>query len=76
MRKINICICGNKDGSSEADQRLYLCYTDSTISLLSKSEIFSLLLSSVLVQVCVLSCSDCWFPHDVAHIITKNMYLS
>ena len=41
------CICENKDadqlrGNREADQRLCFRYTDSTIPLLSKSEISSL----------------------------------
>ena len=41
------CICENKDadklrGNREADQRLGFRYTDSTISLLPKSEISSL----------------------------------
>ena len=44
MRKLAFCICENKDadqlrGNREADQRLCFCYTDSTIPLLSKSEI-------------------------------------
>ena len=48
MRKPVFCICENKDadwlrGSREADQRLCFRYTDTTISLLSKSEIFKLL---------------------------------
>ena len=39
MRKLMICICENKDADQlrstcEADQRLCLCFTDSTISLL------------------------------------------
>ena len=47
MRKPAFCICENKDadqlrGNREADQRLCFCYMDSTIPLLSKSEIFSL----------------------------------
>ena len=47
MRKPTICICENKDadqlrGNREADQRLFLRYIDSTILLLSKSEISSL----------------------------------
>ena len=47
MRKPTICICENKDadqlhGNREADQRLSFRYTDSTIPLLSKSEISSL----------------------------------
>ena len=55
MRKQTICICENKDadhlrGNREADQRLCFRYIDSTISLLSKSEISSLKPSSVAVQ--------------------------
>ena len=46
MKKPTICICENKDadqlrGNREADQRLCFRYTDSTISLLLKSEISS-----------------------------------
>ena len=42
--KTNVCICENKDadplcGNCEADQRLCFRYIDSTIPLLSKSEI-------------------------------------
>ena len=55
MRKPAICICENKDanqlrGNREADQRLCFRYIDSTIPLLSKSEISSLYPSSVAVQ--------------------------
>ena len=44
--KPTICICENKDadqlrGDREADQRLCFRYTDSTITLLSKSKISS-----------------------------------
>ena len=47
MRKPTFCICENKDtdqlrGNREADQRLCFRYIDSTIPLLSKSEISSL----------------------------------
>ena len=57
MRKADFCICENKDadqlrGNREADQRLCFRYMDSTIPLLSKSEISSLSPSSVAV-VCV-----------------------
>ena len=54
MRKQTFCICENKDADQlrgnredqlrsnrEADQRLCFCYIDSTIPLLSKSEISS-----------------------------------
>ena len=55
MRKPTFSICENKDadqlhGNREADQRLCFRYTDSTIPLLSKSEISSLWPSSVAVQ--------------------------
>ena len=45
MRKPDCCMCENKDadqrrGDREADQRLCFRYMDSTIPLLSKSEIF------------------------------------
>ena len=55
MRKPTFCICENKDadqlrGSREADQCLCFRYTDSTIPLLSKSEMSSLRPSSVAVQ--------------------------
>ena len=44
MKNPHFCICENKDadqlrGNREADQRLCFRYTDSTIPLLSKSEI-------------------------------------
>ena len=47
VRKPAFCICENKDadhlrGNREADQRLCFRYTDSTIPLVSKSEISSL----------------------------------
>ena len=55
MRKPAFCICENKDadqlrGDREADQRLCFRYIDSTIPLLSKSEISSLYSSSLAVQ--------------------------
>ena len=55
MRKPAFCICENKDadhlrGNREADLRLYFLYTDSTIPLLSKSEISNLKAYSVAVQ--------------------------
>ena len=47
MRKPKFCICENKDadqlrGNHEADQRLGFRYIDSTVPILSKSEISSL----------------------------------
>ena len=55
VRKPAFCICENKDadqlrGNREADQRLCVRYTDSTIPLLPESEISSLQPSSVAVQ--------------------------
>ena len=55
MRKPTNCLGENKGadqlrGNREADHRLCFRYTDSTIPLLSKSKIFSLQPSSVLVQ--------------------------
>ena len=55
MRKPDFCICENKHadqlrGNREADQRLCFRYMDSTIPLLSKSEISILQPSSVAVQ--------------------------
>ena len=55
MRKQTFCICENKEadqlrGNREADQGLCFRYIDSTIPLLSKSEISSLKPSSVAVQ--------------------------
>ena len=55
MRKPMFCECENKDadqlcGNREADQHLCFRYIDSTIPLLSKSEISSLQPSSVAVQ--------------------------
>ena len=55
MRKPTFCICENKDadqlcGTRKADQRLCFRYIDSSIPLLSKSEISSLLPYFVAVQ--------------------------
>ena len=55
MRKPTFCICENNDADQlrdnrEADQRLCFRYIDSTIPILSKSEISSLVPSSVAVQ--------------------------
>ena len=52
MRKLDFCLCENKDadqlhGNREADQRLCFRYTDSTIPLLLKSEISSFYPASV-----------------------------
>ena len=55
MKNPTFCLCENKDadqlrGYREADLRLCFRYIDSTIPLLSKSEISSLWSSSVAVQ--------------------------
>ena len=55
MGKPTICICENKNadqlrGYREADQRLCFRFTDSTLSLLFKSEISSFQSASVAVQ--------------------------
>ena len=56
MRKPTICIGENKDadqlrGNREAEQRLCFRYTDSTLSLLIKSEISSFYAASGTVHV-------------------------
>ena len=55
MRKLDFCICENKDADQlrvnrEADQRLCFRYIDSTIPPLPKSEISSLYPYSVIAQ--------------------------
>ena len=55
MRKLAFCICENKDadqllGNREANQCLYFHYLDSTIPLLSNSEISNLYPSPEAVQ--------------------------
>ena len=55
MRKATFCLCENKDADQlrvnrEADQRLCFRFIDSTIPLLSISEISSFYPSSVAVQ--------------------------
>ena len=52
MGKPTICIGKNKDADQlrEADQRLYFCYTDSTIPTLLNSKISSFYPASVTVQ--------------------------
>ena len=62
MRKPVFCICENKDADQlrsncAADQRFCFRYSDSTIPLLSKSEIYS--------PVCV---PEDRFSHNEAHI--------
>ena len=64
MRIPDFCICEHKDadqlrGNREADQRLCFRYLDSTILLLSKSEISSLF------QVTIFCRSAAWFVSDM-----------
>ena len=75
--KPTICIGENKGadqlrGNREADQRLCFRYSDSTIPLLLKSEISSLLLFSVTVQVGLCrTCSETRllvFPRDGSYV--------
>ena len=74
MEKPTICIGENKGadqlrGNREADQRLCFRYSDSTIPLLLKSEIFKLL-ALLCLSVCVgpVRKPHCWFAHEVAQI--------
>ena len=58
MRKPDFCLCENKGADQlrsncEADQRLCVRYTDSTLSLLIKSEQASMLLLGLYMSVCV-----------------------
>ena len=76
MRKLDFCICENKDadqlrGNREADQCLCFCYTEGTIPLLPTYEITSFKLSSVTVQpgfVTWLETSKTGFSHNVAQM--------
>ena len=68
MRKPAFCICENKDadqlrGNREADQRLCFRYTDSTITILPKSEISSL-------------CCTARFVWDQVKKKTKTVFLT
>ena len=84
MGKPTICICENKGadqlrGNREADQRLCFRYSDSTISLLLKSEISkaSSSLPCLYRPVCVGPGRKphCWFSHEVAQIILNGNYI-
>ena len=79
MIKPTTCICENKDadqlrGNREADQRLCFRYTGSTIPLLSRSKISSLLPSSVTVQPSLCrTCSETTllvFPLGGSNVVT------
>ena len=76
MRKQAFCICENKDadqfrGNREADQRLCFRYTDSTIPLLSKSEMFKALAifsdCPVRFILDLVGNPEDWFSHNEAH---------
>ena len=78
VRKPAFCIYENKDayqlrGNREADQRLCFRYTDTTIPLLSKSEISSLWPSAVTAQPGFVSDqvrnSEDRFSHSEAYLI-------
>ena len=74
MRKPAFCICENKDadqlrGDCEADQRLCFRYIDTTIPLLSKSEISSFEPSSV---ACV---GPGRKPHRFSHNEAQMLFL-
>ena len=83
MRKPAFCICENKDadqlrGDREADQHLCFHYTDSTIPLLSKSEVSSIKLSSVAVQpgfvLDLVGNPEDRFSHNEAHMINRTLH--
>ena len=72
MRKPTFCICENKDadqlrGNRKADQRLCFRYIDSTIPLLSKSEISSLFYNCTARFVSDQGKPERWFSHVAAH---------
>ena len=78
MRKPTFCICENKDadqlrGNRERDQRLCFRYIDSTIPLLSKSEISSL-------DLAIFCSCTAWFVSDqvgsqnVGFLVTRLIY--
>ena len=75
VRKLAFGIWENKGadqlrGKREADQRLCFFYTDSTIPLLPKSEISSLLPSSVAVQT---SLCRTWSETPKNSFLTKRL---
>ena len=77
MRKPAFCKCENKDadqlrGNREADQRLCFRHTDSTILLLSKSEISGLWPSSVAVQSGL--CQTWSKPPQTGFLTTRLIY--
>ena len=78
MRKPAFCVCKIKDADQlrsnrEADQRLCFRYIDSTIPLLPKFEILSLLPSSVTVQPGL--CRTWSEPPKTGFLTTRLIYL-
>ena len=79
MRKPTICIYENKDadqlhGNSKADQCLCFCYADSTIPVLSKSKISSLLCLYSLVCVGPVRKPYFWFYHVAARVFRLTIW--
>ena len=75
LRKPTKCLGENKSadqlrGNREADQRICFRYTDSTISLLPKSKIGSLYLSSVAVQP---GLRQTWSESQIAGFLTRML---
>ena len=75
MRKLVFCICKNKDADQlrsncAADKGLCFRYTDCTIPLLPKSEISSLLPSSVVVQP---GLCQTWSENPKTGFLTKRL---
>ena len=73
MRKLFLCICKNKDadqlrGNREADQRLCFRYTDSTIPVLSISEILSLFSCTARFVSDLVGNPEDRFSHNEAHM--------
>ena len=72
MSNLEFCLCKNKDADQlcsncRADQRLYFRFLDCTILLLNLSEISSLLLSYVAVQLGLL---DLVGNHNVGFLMS------
>ena len=80
MRKPAFCICENKDadqlrGNREADQRLCFRYMDSTMPLLSKSEIQASWLYS-LVCVGLVGNPEDRFSQNKAHLYSSVTFFT
>ena len=77
MRKPAFCRCENEDADQlrsnrEADQRLCFRYMDSTIPLLSESEMSSLWPSSVAVQLGL--CGTWWEAPKTGFLTTRLIF--